>query len=83
MNFLEPLRMKISSQEDTVLSDEEEDSYYLAIEFPDEDVKAYVKSDSILFPGQLLEFNSIDSADRYANEHFPGMIHFVEKKKNK
>ena len=71
--------MKISSTEEH-LSANKEDSYILAIEFPDEDLKAYVKSDSTLFPNSLLEFQSKESASDYAKQYFPGMHYFVEKK---
>lgn len=72
------MKIKISLSEDNLSSDTER--WVLAIEFPDEDLKAYVKSDSVLFPNSLLEFESEQSASVYAQQHFPGMNFFVEKR---
>ena len=55
-------------------------SYYvIAVEFPDEDKKAYVMSDSFLFPNCIKKFDNKEDAHSYAIEQFPNFIHYIEK----
>lgn len=53
--------------------------YCLAVEFPDEDQKVYVMSDSPLFKNCLKKFDNEHDADAYAREQFLGMKYFIEK----
>lgn len=76
MNFTKYSKTKTSSQEAKASGKE---YFHLAIEFPDDDVKAYVKSMSQILPNSLLEFRSEAEARNYAKQHFPGFIHFIEK----
>ena len=55
-------------------------SYYvIAVEFPDEDQKAYVMSDSFLFPNCIKKFDNKEDARSYAIEQFPNFVHYIEK----
>ena len=55
--------------------------YCLAVEFPDEDQKVYVMSDSPLFKNCLKKFDNEHDAQAYAFEQFPDLLHFIEKRK--
>lgn len=73
-------KSRISSEVEEESAECEEVFYYcLSVEFPDEDQKVYVMSDSPLFKNCLKKFDNEHDAQSYALEQFPGLLHNIEK----
>ena len=79
MDFIKLSKTRTSSVVEEESVECERYYYILSVEFPDEDQKVYVMSDSPLFKNCLKKFDNEHDAHAYAHEQFPGLLYHIEK----